>query len=97
MLAVQARCGVCVVGDRGDGGAVPVMAVVRQGSVRKDGSPLVDQGDSDWICTASQRTWNGIGIKICEEASIKGREHLPVDVLDGGVRGQELAGVYRCG
>ena len=93
VLAVQARCCMYVKGDRGDGGAVLAMAGVWQGSEWIDGNFLADRGDSDRMCAVSQRVWSSLGIIICEEASSRGREYLPVDVLTSGVK-PRLAGPF---
>jgi hypothetical protein len=69
----------------------------RQGSGLADGSVSVDGGDGARMCTASQRICSDTDEKIWEEATIRGREHLPVDLLTGGVSEPRLAGIVSSG
>lgn len=69
----------------------------RQGSGQADGSFAVNGGDGARMCTASQRICSDTDGKIWEEATIRRREHLPVDLLTGGVSEPRLAGIVSSG
>jgi hypothetical protein len=95
VLAVEARRKAV---SATDGGAMAGQwQGARQGSGQADGSFSVDEGDGARMCTASQRICSDTDGRIWEQAAIRSREYLPVDLLTDGVSELGLAGVVSSG